>query len=103
MGKGRCLLDALFKFLSDNFFWFVVLVLIGGGSVLGLIRSMHAETQKRKIAVAEAQVRIAEAKRDEIRAQAEANKAAADIARLQTGQPSQPLLEGRRSGPLSQN
>jgi hypothetical protein len=98
-------LDAFFKFLSDNFFWFVVLLIVGGGSVLGLIRALHAETQKRKIAVAEAQVRIAEAKRDEIRAQAEVNKAAAEIARLQVGQPnsSQPLLESRRSGPLSQN
>ncbi len=98
-------MDALLKFLSDNFFWFVVLVLVVGGSVLGMINSMHSNTQKRKIAVAEAQARIAEAKRDEIRAQAEANKAAAEIARLQAGQPSQQqlLLDSRQSGPLSQS
>lgn|GEM_PF-5593541 len=95
-------MDALLKFLSDNFFWFVVLVLIGGGSVLGLIRTMHANTQKRKIAVAEAQVKIAEAKRDEMRAQAEANTAALEAARLQMGQvyQQQYLGGGRMSGPL---
>jgi len=97
-------LDALFKFLSDNLFWFVVLLLLGGGSVLELIRKMHSTTQKRKIAVAEAQVKIAEAKRDEMRAQAEANTAALEAARLQMGQISQQqqqyLGSGRRSGPL---
>ncbi len=97
-------MDALFQFLSDNFFWFVVLALLGGGSVLGLIRTMHANTQKRKIAVAEAQVKIAEARRDEMRAQAEANTAALEAARLQMGQlyqHQQPYLGGGRiSGPL---
>jgi hypothetical protein len=97
-------LDALFRFLSDNMFWVVVLVIVGGGSILGTISSMHAKTQKRKIAVAEAQVKIAEAKRDEMRAQAEANAAILEATRLQTGQISQQqqqYLGGHVSGPLA--
>ncbi len=100
-------MDALFNFISDNMFWLVVLTLAGGGGILGLIRAMHENTQKRIIAVAEAQVKIAEAKRDEMRAQAEANTAALEAARLQMGQiyqPQQPYLgSGHISGPLDGN
>lgn len=97
-------MDALLKFLSDNMFWVVVLVIVGGGSILGLIRTMHSNTQKRKIAVAEAQVKIAEAKRDEMRAQAEANVATLEAARLQMGQiyqQQQQYFGSRISGPLT--